>query len=88
MAVQAGAKGGKKAKKAKKLQLSVNQDLCILCGACVNGCHGENALTLHRTRIKVKGTETDMFKDIAKRLCEKKISSGIENTADISDVKE
>ncbi|WP_245525975.1 4Fe-4S binding protein [Methanocorpusculum labreanum] len=88
MAAPAGTKGGKKAKKGKKLQLSINQDLCILCGACVNACHGENALTLHRTHINVKGTETDMFKDIAKRLCEKKISSGIDNTADISDVKE
>ncbi len=77
-------KGAKRTKKDKKKFVSVNQDLCILCGACVYACPGENALTIHRKGINVKGTETDMFKTIATKLCTPRTSVGVDNTADIS----
>jgi 4Fe-4S ferredoxin len=48
--------------------IAVNQDLCILCGACVNSCPSEDAITIRRTGIHIKGPETDLYKTIAARL--------------------
>jgi 4Fe-4S ferredoxin len=49
--------------------IAVNKDYCILCGACVNACPGEDIIVLKRTGIRVKGTETDLFKKIKAKLC-------------------
>ncbi|MFA5254411.1 MAG: 4Fe-4S binding protein [Methanoregula sp.] len=54
--------------------IAVNKDYCILCGACVNACPGEDIIVLHRTGIRVKGTETDLFKKIKEKLCTKRTS--------------
>jgi 4Fe-4S ferredoxin len=36
--------------------IAVNKDYCILCGACVNACPGEDIIVLQRTGVRVKGT--------------------------------
>jgi len=54
--------------------IAVNKDYCILCGACVNACPGEDIIVLQRTGIRVKGTETDLFKKIKEKLCTKRTS--------------
>lgn len=82
-----GKKKGK-GKSSKKAYVAVNQDLCILCGACVYACPGEQALTIQRKGINVKGTETDMFKTIAAKLCTPRTSAGIEKTEDAAPVEE
>ena len=48
--------------------IAVNKDLCILCGACVNACPGEDIIVLKRTGIRMKGKETDLFKTIKEKL--------------------
>jgi 4Fe-4S ferredoxin len=48
--------------------IAVNKDLCILCGACVNACPGEDIIVLKRTGIHMKGKETDLFKTIKEKL--------------------
>ncbi|MDI9633783.1 MAG: 4Fe-4S binding protein [Methanolinea sp.] len=48
--------------------IAVNKDYCILCGACVNACPGEDIIRLHRTGIRMKGKETDLFKRIKEKL--------------------
>ncbi|ADN37218.1 4Fe-4S ferredoxin iron-sulfur binding domain protein [Methanolacinia petrolearia DSM 11571] len=48
--------------------IAVNKDLCILCGACVNACPGEDIIVLKRTGIRMKGKETDLFKTIKDKL--------------------
>ncbi|WP_461752411.1 4Fe-4S dicluster domain-containing protein [Methanocorpusculum sp.] len=73
-----GKKKGK-GKSSKTLHVAVNQDLCILCGACVYACPGEQALTIHRKGINVKGVETDMFKTIAEKLCTPRMSESESN---------
>ncbi|MDO5846184.1 MAG: 4Fe-4S binding protein, partial [Methanocorpusculum sp.] len=50
-------------------KIAVNHDLCILCGACVNACPSEDAITLKRTAVHVVGKETDLFKKISAKLC-------------------
>ena len=60
--------------------ISVNSELCILCGACVNACPSEDALTLRRTGIHMKGTETDLYKTIAAKLCIPRTSKLVEST--------
>lgn len=65
----------KKSKKNKNaVSLAVNNSLCILCGACVNACSEEGALTLKRTGIKIKGEKTDLFNKISDKLCTPKVS--------------
>ncbi len=84
-----GKKTGKgKGKSFKKAYVAVNQDLCILCGACVYACPGEQALTIQRKGINVKGMETDMFKTIAAKLCTPRTSAGVEKTEDAATVEE
>ncbi|WP_048148155.1 4Fe-4S binding protein [Methanolacinia paynteri] len=48
--------------------IAVNKDLCILCGACVNACPGEDIIVLKRTGIRMKGKETDLFNTIKEKL--------------------
>ena len=48
--------------------IAVNKDLCILCGACVNACPSEDAITIKRSGIHVIGPETDLYKSIAAKL--------------------
>jgi 4Fe-4S ferredoxin len=60
--------------------IAVNKDFCILCGACVNACPGEDIIRLHRTGIRIKGTETDLFKKIKDKLCTERTSKVKEDT--------
>ncbi|WP_067048408.1 4Fe-4S binding protein [Methanofollis ethanolicus] len=52
----------------KEANIAVNKDLCILCGACVNACPGEDIIVLKRTGIRMKGKETDLFNRIKAKL--------------------
>ena len=54
--------------------MAVNKVLCIFCGACVNACPGEDIIIMQRTGIRVKGTETDLFKKIKEKLFTKRTS--------------
>jgi 4Fe-4S ferredoxin len=54
--------------------IAVNKDFCILCGACVNACPGEDIIIMQRTGIRIKGTETDLFKKIKEKLFTKRTS--------------
>jgi 4Fe-4S ferredoxin len=56
-------------KGAVEEKIAVNKDFCILCGACVNACPGEDIITLKRTGIRIKGKETDLFNSIKEKLC-------------------
>ncbi len=58
--------------------IAVNNDLCILCGACVNACPSEDAIVLKRTGIHIKGKETDLYKTIAAKLCVPRTSKVVE----------
>ncbi|HNJ81677.1 MAG TPA: 4Fe-4S binding protein [Methanoregulaceae archaeon] len=60
--------------------IAVNKDFCILCGACVNACPGEDIIRLHRTGIRVKGKETDLFNKIKEKLCTPRTSKVKEET--------
>jgi 4Fe-4S ferredoxin len=60
--------------------IAINNELCILCGACVNACPSEDALTLKRTGIHIKGPETDLYKKIAAKLCVPRTSKLVEST--------
>lgn len=60
--------------------IAVNKDFCILCGACVNACPGEDIIRLHRTGIRVKGKETDLFMKIKEKLCTPRTSKVKEET--------
>ncbi|HJJ28912.1 MAG TPA: 4Fe-4S binding protein [Methanocorpusculum sp.] len=61
-------------------KIAVNQDLCILCGACVNACPSEDAITLKRTAVHYKGTVTDLAKKIEAKLCVARTSKVVEAT--------
>ena len=60
--------------------IAINNELCILCGACVNACPSEDALTLKRTGIRIKRPETDLYKKIAAKLCVPRTSKLVEST--------
>ncbi len=49
--------------------IAVNKDFCILCGACINACPGEDIIVLKRTNVRIKGKETDLFRKIKEKLC-------------------
>ena len=55
-------------KGSQEAKIAVNSDLCVLCGACVNACPGEDIIVLKRTGIHVKGKETDLFNKIKAKL--------------------
>lgn len=54
--------------------IAVNKDYCILCGACVNACPGEDIIILQRNGIRIKGNETDLFRKIKAKLFERRTS--------------
>ncbi len=54
--------------------IAVNKDFCILCGACVNACPGEDIIVLKRDGIRIKGDETELFKKIKAKLFERRTS--------------
>lgn len=54
--------------------IAVNRDLCMLCGACVNACPGEDIIIMQRKSIRITGDETDLFKKIKGKLFEKRTS--------------
>jgi 4Fe-4S ferredoxin len=60
--------------------IAVNKDFCILCGACVNACPGEDIIRLHRTGIRVKGKETDLFNKIKEKMFTPRTSKVKEET--------
>jgi 4Fe-4S ferredoxin len=60
--------------------IAVNKDFCIFCGACVNACPGEDIIRLHRTNIRVKGKETDLFRKIKEKMCTPRTSKVKEDT--------
>ena len=60
--------------------IAVNKDFCIFCGACVNACPGEDIIRLHRTGIRVKGKETDLFNKIKEKLFTPRTSKVKEDT--------
>ncbi|MCQ1539610.1 4Fe-4S dicluster domain-containing protein [Methanocalculus taiwanensis] len=61
-------KPAKELKRELEPVIAVNKDYCMLCGACVNACPGEDIIVLKRTGIRVKGKETDLFKTIKAKL--------------------
>jgi 4Fe-4S ferredoxin len=61
--------------------IAVNKDYCILCGACVNACPGEDIIVLSRTGIRMKGPETDLFKRIKAKLFTPRTSKVKESTS-------
>lgn len=61
--------------------IAVNKDLCMLCGACVNACPGEDIIVMQRTGVKIKGTETDLFRKIKEKLFTKRTSQVKEDKA-------
>ncbi|MBN1166579.1 MAG: 4Fe-4S binding protein [Methanospirillaceae archaeon] len=62
-------KPAKEMKGVIESNIAVNKDFCILCGACVNACPGEDIIVLKRTNVRIKGKETDLFKKIKEKLC-------------------
>jgi 4Fe-4S ferredoxin len=60
--------------------IAVNKDFCILCGACVNACPGEDIIRLHRTGIRVIGKETDLFNKIKEKMFTERTSKVKEET--------
>jgi 4Fe-4S ferredoxin len=60
--------------------IAVNKDLCILCGACVNACPGEDIIFLQRTGIRITGKETDLYNKIKEKLCTPRTSKVKEET--------
>jgi len=67
--------------------IAVNKDFCILCGACVNACPGEDIITLKRTGIRIKGKETDLFLKIKDKICTPRTSMVKEGKADRVELK-
>ena len=61
-------KSAKEMKGEIEANIAVNKDFCILCGACVQSCPGEDIIYLRRDSIKVKGKETDLFRKIKEKL--------------------
>ncbi|HJJ47175.1 MAG TPA: 4Fe-4S binding protein [Methanocorpusculum sp.] len=60
--------------------IAINNELCVLCGACVNACPSEDAITLKRTAVHYKGTVTDLAKKIESKLCIPRTSKVVESS--------
>lgn len=67
--------------------IAVNQDFCILCGACVHACPGEDIIYLRRDSVRMKGKETDLFKKIKAKLCTPRTSRVVENAQSVGSVE-
>jgi len=61
--------------------IAVNEDFCIYCGACVNACPGEDIIVLKRNKVRIKGEETDLFKEIREKLFTERTSKVKEDVA-------
>lgn len=58
-------------------KVTIDQDKCVMCGACVAACPTKGAIELHRTAVKYEGEFTEPFwPDIVKKLTTP-IKSGI-----------
>jgi len=66
--------------------IAVNKDLCILCGVCVNACPGEDIIILKRTGVRIKGKETDLFKEIKAKLMVPR-TSRVKESGDFGEVE-
>ena len=51
-------------------KLEVNDDFCVLCGACVNVCPVANTIEVKRDKINIVGKETDLYKKTAEKMME------------------
>ena len=71
----------------QEAKIAVNKDFCILCGACVNACPGEDIIVLKRTGIRMKGKETDLFKRIKEKLLTPRTSKVKESAPGESSMK-
>ncbi len=67
--------------------IAINKDYCILCGACVNACPGEDIIILRRTGVRMKGKETDLFKSIKEKLLTPRTSKVKETISGEGEVK-
>ncbi len=67
--------------------IAVNKEFCILCGACVNACPGEDIIVLRRTGIRMKGKETDLFKSIKAKLLRPRTSRVKEQKEEYGEVE-
>ncbi len=55
-------------------RIAVNQDLCMLCGACVSACPVEGAIELRRKAVRCEGPETDLWKEVVEKLTKPLVS--------------
>ncbi|MGZ4934905.1 MAG: 4Fe-4S binding protein [Halobacteriota archaeon] len=53
-------------------KLEVNDDFCVLCGACVNVCPVANTIEVKRDVIHIEGKETELYKKTAGKMMELK----------------
>ena len=56
-------------------KLEVNDDFCVLCGACTNVCPVANTIEVKRDKINIEGTETELYKKTASKMMELKTPS-------------
>jgi 4Fe-4S ferredoxin len=80
-------KPAKEMKGKIEANIAVNKDFCILCGACVNACPGEDIIYLRRDSVRIKGNETDLFKKIKAKLCSARTSKVRENASGVGTVE-
>ncbi len=67
--------------------IAINKDFCIFCGACVNACPSEDAIILRRTAFRMEEKDTDLFRDIKKKLLTTRTSKVKETTPGKVEVK-
>lgn len=67
--------------------IAINKDFCIFCGACVNACPSEDAIILKRTAIRMQDVDTDLFKDVKRKLLTTRTSKVKEATPGEVEIK-
>jgi len=67
--------------------IAINKDFCIFCGACVNACPSEDAIVLKRTAIRMQDVDTDLFKDVKRKLLTTRTSKVKEATPGEVEIK-
>ncbi|MDO9538977.1 MAG: 4Fe-4S binding protein, partial [Methanocalculus sp.] len=80
-------KAAKDMKRELEPVIAVNKDFCMLCGACVNACPGEDIIVLRRSDIRVKGKETDLFRKIKAKLLTPRTSRVREDQKKVGEVQ-